>query len=150
MDVDTENPDELQLTSPMALGPLQPAEDEGEDGEHAEAGEEGMDYSGGTSAIWGAGQGMMLLSDDEDEDGSSKRKPQAKPASKLYRLILRNVAAGLDVEAAVRVFLDYPTRPPLVLVRAVRETSKDRKSQGKEVDAANQIAWMEQEVGDGQ
>ncbi|GIL44794.1 hypothetical protein Vafri_2281 [Volvox africanus] len=67
-----------------------------------------------------------------------------KPVSRLYRIVLRHKL--LECEVLARLFLEYPLRPPLLLVKGVREVARDRRGQPGTVEDANLVAWLEAEA----
>lgn len=114
----------------------------------------------------GAAQRLLLLEEEEAEAVPAARGA-AKPPSRLYRMVLRSKA--LEVEAHVRVFSEYPLRPPLIRVQALRELppasaalvataiSKGGSAAikaaalapaGRQLEGAavNSIMWLEQQV----
>ncbi|KAG1669247.1 hypothetical protein FOA52_003284 [Chlamydomonas sp. UWO 241] len=53
-----------------------------------------------------------------------------KPPFRLYRCAMRS-PLGVEVEAHVRLFLEYPTRPPLLLVMGVAKAAPAGAAKGK-------------------
>ena len=54
--------------------------------------------------------------------------------------------AGLQVH--VRLYVEYPLRPPLLLVKGLKDVPRDRKTAPRTLGSAtvNQLAWLEHEV----
>lgn len=79
--------------------------------------------------------------------GPEEDEPQQvvpKPPFRLYRCILRH--QQLELEVHVRLYLEYPVRPPLLLVQSLRELGKDKRSKPRLLDAVNEKLVFEQEV----
>lgn len=148
-----------------------------------EAGEEGEgqeDFSAGRSS-GGRGQSLrsrlgrksssraarLLLEMEEEEEGVPGPVPVPKPPSRLFRMVLRS--STVEAEVAVRLYAEYPLRPPLIQVKGLKSlppatvtamtaalakggTSALKTGMaapaGKELGGAvvNSIAWMEQQV----
>lgn len=80
--------------------------------------------------------------------GGGPPKPAApKPVSRLYRIVLRHKERSLECELLVRLFLEYPLRPPLLLVKGVRELPRERRGQPRPINNVNLVSWLESEVG---
>ena len=58
--------------------------------------------------------------------------------------------AGLQVH--VRLYVEYPLRPPLLLVKGLKDVPRDRKTAPRTLGSAtvNQLAWLEHEVWGGE
>ncbi|KAG2493497.1 hypothetical protein HYH03_008313 [Edaphochlamys debaryana] len=123
---------------------------EREDGEHGEA--DMMEEDGGGAPGADDLVTRYLLTDilaaEGPNGGTGDAKPAvvvAKPASRLYRIIVRHKAL-LECEVLARLFLEYPLRPPLLLVKGVREVPRERRAQPKPIEDANLLAWLEAEA----
>ncbi|EFJ49290.1 hypothetical protein VOLCADRAFT_120782 [Volvox carteri f. nagariensis] len=144
----------------MAAAVMEPAED----GEAAEEGEaRGGDHEDGEDVEYeeegGAAADELvaryLLSDILAAEGGATGGPAGgspgttmtapKPVSRMYRIVLRH--KSLECEVLARLFLEYPLRPPLLLVKGVREAGRDRRGQPRPVEDVNLVAWLEAEVG---
>lgn len=79
---------------------------------------------------------------DPEEDEPQQVVP--KPPFRLYRCILRH--QQLELEVHVRLYLEYPVRPPLLLVQSLRELGKDKRSKPRLLDAVSEKLVFEQEV----
>lgn len=72
---------------------------------------------------------------DLGQSSDACQQSVARPPYRLYSCVLR--LHSLEVEVQVKLYLEYPVRPPLLLVQHVREVSKDKKVKGRVVDAIN-------------
>ncbi|GAX73452.1 hypothetical protein CEUSTIGMA_g904.t1 [Chlamydomonas eustigma] len=102
-----------------------------------------------------------LLPNRQPDVGSSEASDETKhgarvtPVYHLHRLLVRS--GQLEVEAHVRVFTEYPLRPPLFNIMAIREqqspegakdkgsgrSSKSQAGKGKVLEAVNEGLAME-------
>ena len=84
--------------------------------------------------------------EEQDQDmNPSTSDASVRPPYRLYCCLLR--LQQLEVEVHVRLYLEYPVRPPLLLVQSVRELPKDgKKGRPRLLDAHNEKLVMEQEV----
>ncbi|PNH03608.1 THO complex subunit 5, partial [Tetrabaena socialis] len=76
--------------------------------------------------------------------GAAAAAAAPKPVSRLYRILLRH--KSLECEVLARLFLEYPLRPPLLLVRGVREAARERRGQPRPIEDVNLVAWLEAEI----
>ncbi|GLC33262.1 hypothetical protein PLESTB_000353300 [Pleodorina starrii] len=138
------------------------AREPAEDGEAAEEGEarggdhedgEHMEYDDEGGAAADELVARYLLSDILAAEGgaaagadakAASRVALPKPMSRLYRIVLRH--KFLECEVLARLFLEYPLRPPLLLVKGVREAARDRRGQARPVEDVNLVAWLEAEA----
>ncbi|KXZ50919.1 hypothetical protein GPECTOR_14g166 [Gonium pectorale] len=126
------------------------AAEEGEAHGHREEGEDGDDTDGTATADDLVAR--YLLSDILAAEGvgaaaGGDGRPLAatatpKPVSRLYRIVLK--LKTLECEILARLFLEYPLRPPLLLVKGVREMA--RRGQARAVEDVNLVAWLEAEA----
>jgi hypothetical protein len=121
------------------------------------------------SSARGAAAMQLLLQEEEEAAAAAAPVVQEvpKPPSRLFRCLLRS--KSLEAEVHVRLYTEYPLRPPLLLVKALREmppataaatAAAVAKGGGSSLKAAaalpggaelegsavNGIAWMEQQV----
>ncbi len=86
---------------------------------------------------------------------TASKDAAARPRCGLYRCVVRY--RQLEVEAHVRLYAEYPLRPPVFSVAAVRETlttppaaagkgSAAAKAKAKPVEAVNEALAMEQQA----
>eukprot|EP00798_Chlamydomonas_sp_ICE-L_P014840 gene14840-20894_t len=81
--------------------------------------------------------------------GGSAPPVAPKPAYRLYRCVLRSRVGHMELEAHVRLFVDYPLRPPLIRIAALKEMpTPPAKGHAKQLlpRVCKQSLWMESEA----
>lgn len=76
---------------------------------------------------------------------SSSHSQQCLPSFRCFKLVLRN--KQLELESQVHLYEEYPLRPPLYLLKQLREVNlKDKKAAPKVLGLVNELNWLEYEV----